>query len=111
MSKLVYLKDVVSLRLEPENCSGCGMCQVVCPRGVFSGTHKKAEILDRDACIECGACARNCPEGALSVRVGVGCATALIKIPLGIKVSGCDCSIDQYGMNEKDRSGVNGRCC
>jgi len=98
MGKLIYLKDVVTLKLKAEACSGCAMCTIVCPRGVFEISHRKATVVDRDSCIECGACALNCPEGAISVRVGVGCASAAINSMLGIK--DC-CSIDQYAVNEK----------
>lgn len=110
MGKLVYLKDVVTLQLDSEACSGCAMCAMVCPRGVFEISHRKARIADRDSCIECGACALNCPEEALSVRVGVGCASAVINSVLGIKNSGCCCSIDQYDANEKKTSKAGG-CC
>jgi len=111
MGKLVYLKDVVTLRVDLEKCSGCGICGVVCPRGVFvSG--RKAAILDRDACIECGACAMNCPEGAIFVRTGVGCATAVINSMLGLKTTGCDCTIDQYEAvgGNKGGAGTGGGC-
>jgi len=77
-SKLVYLAGVVTLRLDPEKCTGCRMCATVCPRSVWAFTERKAVIDDRDACIECGACARNCADSAISVRTGVGCANAVI---------------------------------
>ncbi len=96
MGKLVYLKNVVTLQLDSEACSGCAMCTSVCPMGVFEITRRKARIAERDSCIECGACSRNCPEQAVSVRVGVGCATAVINSMLGINSSDCCCSIDQY---------------
>lgn len=109
MGKLVYLKDVVTLQLDAEACSGCAMCVTVCPRGVFEIARGRARIEDRDSCIECGACARNCPEGALSVRVGVGCAAAVINSALG-RTSGCCCSIDQYEAGGKSSAGKGG-CC
>jgi len=83
------------------------MCATVCPRGVFEISHRKAKVADRDACIECGACAQNCPEGAVSVRVGVGCASAVINSMLGINNSGC-CSMDQY---ENDKAAAKGTGC
>ncbi len=110
MGRLVYLKDAVTLQLDSGACSGCAMCATVCPRGVFEVSHKKALIVDKDSCIECGACALNCPAGAVRVRTGVGCATAVINSMLGIKTSGCDCSIDQYEVNEKTRAKGKG-CC
>ncbi len=110
MGNLVYLKDVVTLQLDSEVCTGCAMCAAVCPRGVFEISHRKAHIADRDCCIECGACARNCPEGAVSVRAGVGCATAVLNSMLGIKTSDCDCTIDQHELNEKIPAKGSG-CC
>jgi ferredoxin len=54
------------------------MCTEVCPHGVFTIENGKAQIVDRDACMECGACARNCEVEAITVKSGVGCATAVI---------------------------------
>jgi len=51
MNQLVYLKDVVTLKLDREKCVGCGMCLLVCPRAVLSLTNSKVEIIDRDACM------------------------------------------------------------
>ena len=89
-----YLADVVTLELDQDKCTGCGMCEQVCPHGVFRVEDPTARIVDRDACMECGACARNCPEEAISVRAGVGCATAVINAMVrgGEPMCGCDCS-------------------
>jgi NAD-dependent dihydropyrimidine dehydrogenase PreA subunit len=75
---LAYLKDVATLELQAEKCTGCGMCAAVCPHGVFRLAANRAEIADRDACMECGACQKNCPAAAVSVRAGVGCAYAIL---------------------------------
>jgi len=75
---LKYLRNVASLRLDTDLCTGCGMCLEVCPHAVFVMNGRKVEIKDPDACMECGACARNCAFGALSVQAGVGCAAAVI---------------------------------
>jgi ferredoxin len=104
MGTLVYLKDAVTLKLDPEACTGCAMCATVCPRGVFEISSRKARIIDRDLCMECGACSLNCPAGAVSVKVGVGCATAVINSMLGFRTSGCDCSVDQYDEGKKSGS-------
>jgi ferredoxin len=79
MTGFSYLADVVTLRLDTDACAGCGLCEAVCPRAVFRVEGGKARIADRDACIECGACALNCAPGAISVKAGVGCASAIIR--------------------------------
>ena len=78
MLGLRYLENVTTLKLDSEKCTGCRMCTIVCPHGVFIVEDKKAIIQDLNACMECSACALNCPEDALSVRSGVGCAAGVI---------------------------------
>lgn len=79
VSELRYLADVVTLHLDVDACVGCGSCETVCPRGVFTVEGGRARLVVRDACIECGACALNCAAGAIAVKAGVGCATAIIQ--------------------------------
>ena len=79
MENFRYLPGVTTLTLNQEACVGCGMCEVVCPHGIFSVQQKKAHINDRDECMECGACAKNCPTDAIGVTPGVGCASYIIK--------------------------------
>ena len=71
-----YIKN--SLKYDPELCTGCGMCRIVCPHGVFKQNDRKAELNHSEDCMECGACSINCPAGAISVESGVGCAYAMI---------------------------------
>jgi ferredoxin len=89
---LRYLKNVATLELDREKCIGCGMCIMVCPHAVFCRDNQQVNIVDRDACMECGACARNCPTVALSVKAGVGCATAIIRGALRGTAPECGCS-------------------
>lgn len=98
MIGLRYIDGVASLKLVEKRCVGCGLCQVVCPHGVFVVDDRKARLVDRDACIECGACARNCPTNALEVKPGVGCATAVLRAWLTGGEPSCDC-------------GSGGSCC
>jgi formate hydrogenlyase subunit 6/NADH:ubiquinone oxidoreductase subunit I len=44
-----------------------------------------------NACIECGACVINCPVEALTVKKGVGCASAIINGWLTGEEPNCDC--------------------
>jgi ferredoxin len=94
MRKFEYLKDVVTLELSSCKCNGCGMCLKVCPHEVFAMTDKKVYIANKNYCMECGACAKNCAQSAISVKVGVGCAAAIISGAVsGTEPScGCGCS-------------------
>lgn len=90
-----YIPGVATLTLSVDKCTGCGRCVEVCPHAVFELLNRKATIVAKDNCMECGACAQNCAFNALSVKSGVGCATAMIN---GIMTKGdpdlgtCDCS-------------------
>ena len=87
-----YLRNVVTLTLNADKCTCCGMCTDVCPHAVLEVAQKKVRLRDRDRCMECGACALNCPVGAIAVNTGVGCAYALIKSALTGGEPSCGCS-------------------
>lgn len=87
MKNLVYIKNVTTLKLDTEKCTGCRMCINVCPHAVFKINNKKAVITYKDHCMECGACSLNCPANALTVRSGVGCAAGIIQSALKQKKS------------------------
>lgn len=91
MTALRYLSNVVTLKLDEIKCTGCGMCETVCPHAVFQIEQRLAKIIDRDACMECGACAKNCPTEAISVEAGVGCVVAIIKGVITGSEPTCDC--------------------
>jgi NAD-dependent dihydropyrimidine dehydrogenase PreA subunit len=115
MAELRYLEDVVTLKLDPNRCNGCGMCLEVCPHAVFAMNGKKAEIIDRNACMECGACALNCPTEALTVKAGVGCAAAVLTQYLSKKNSdkkfSCGCELDPPKKPTCGDDQDTGSCC
>jgi len=92
--KQQYLKNVVTLGLDPAKCLGCGMCLEVCPHQVWAMDSGKVQLQNRDRCMECGACARNCPAGAITVRAGVGCAAAIVIGKLRGTAPNCGCGDD-----------------
>ena len=91
MNGLVYLRNVVTLKLDQQKCNGCLMCTIVCPHDVFAIENKKAVIQNKDFCMECGACEKNCPENAITVRSGVGCAAGIINGLIRGTEPTCDC--------------------
>ena len=94
MVVLRYLPNVVSLQVDDERCSGCGLCIKVCPHGVLALHDHKVHLVDRDACMGCGACAKNCPEGAIRVEAGTGCVTAILRGAWRGTKPDCDCGSD-----------------
>lgn len=94
MKGQTYLKNVATLDLDLEKCTGCGLCAIVCPHRVFEIKDQKAVITNADLCMECGACSLNCPADALNVESGVGCAAAVLTGILGGKPSR-DCCVEQ----------------
>lgn len=90
--KLLYLKNVVTLQLDTDKCSGCKMCTIVCPHFVFEVTNRKAYIKYKDQCMECGACAKNCPDEAITVKTGVGCSYGVLTGLLNGTEPSCDCN-------------------
>lgn len=86
-----YLKNVATLKLNTDLCTGCKMCTVVCPHAVFTIENKKARIVDINDCMECGACALNCQYGALTVNSGVGCAAGILNGILNNSEASCSC--------------------
>jgi NAD-dependent dihydropyrimidine dehydrogenase PreA subunit len=89
---MIYLKDVVTLKLNQEKCNGCGMCTKVCPHDVFKLKEGKAFIVHSDQCMECGACSMNCPMQAIYVKSGVGCAAGILNGMLRNTEPTCGCS-------------------
>ena len=79
MKDFRHLPDVTTLAFDHAKCVGCGLCETVCPHGVFEMNGKKIRLVDRNGCMECGACALNCPSGAITVTPGVGCAAYIIQ--------------------------------
>ncbi|MEM3684205.1 MAG: 4Fe-4S binding protein [Conexivisphaerales archaeon] len=67
------------LEIDPVKCTGCGVCEIVCPAAVITMAHVgKRKIGDREievkkpvfdlySCISCGQCVDDCRFGALAL--------------------------------------------
>lgn len=61
-------KDLITYRIDPDACNGCGTCARQCPQGCISGEKKKPHAVDSANCIRCGICFENCKFGAVLVQ-------------------------------------------
>ncbi len=53
-----------------QKCTGCGICQDVCPFRVAKVDSQLAKAhIDSTACYGCGVCQRHCPEAAITLRL------------------------------------------
>jgi len=52
--------------VEPEGCTGCGECVLVCPADAID--MGAVAVIDEAACVGCGHCIAACPEEAIKVR-------------------------------------------
>ena len=49
-------KALIQYRIDPEKCTGCGLCRKNCPQQAIEGEPKKAHSIVQDKCIKCGVC-------------------------------------------------------
>lgn len=59
-------KALVSYKIDPGKCKGCGICAKNCPVSAISGKVKEPYTIDRSKCIKCGVCVTKCPFKAIS---------------------------------------------
>ncbi len=54
--------------IDPELCTGCGLCVRRCPDDAIIGEKRHAHYIATEKCINCGTCRQFCPFGAIKVR-------------------------------------------
>lgn len=56
------------IEVDPEKCTGCGICKEACPKGAkIWDIDEKAMATNLQFCHLCTICASKCPEGAIHV--------------------------------------------
>lgn len=58
---------MVEIKVDLENCNGCGTCVDTCPVEVYEIRDEKSVPLKQEECLACKACEASCPNGAIEV--------------------------------------------
>jgi len=59
---------LITYLIDPDICTGCGICKRECPHGAIRGTKKQAHEIDLELCQKCGICRSECSFEAIQVQ-------------------------------------------
>jgi NADH-quinone oxidoreductase subunit F len=59
---------LITYMIDPDICTGCGICKRECPHGAIRGTKKQAHEIDLELCQKCGICKSECSFEAIQVQ-------------------------------------------
>jgi Fe-S-cluster-containing hydrogenase component 2 len=56
------------IRIDEDQCDGCGLCAKGCPEGALQMIDGKARLVSEITCDGLGACIGECPQGAIAIE-------------------------------------------
>jgi NADH:ubiquinone oxidoreductase subunit F (NADH-binding) len=60
--------DMFTYVIDPDPCTGCGLCLKACTSEAIIGEKKVVHVIDQSLCIQCSACYDVCNMGAVLVK-------------------------------------------
>ncbi len=60
-------KALITYWIDPDTCTGCGVCIAGCVHQAITGGKKQAHVIDTQLCQECGICRSECKFDAIQV--------------------------------------------
>ena len=60
--------NLTEFYIDPDACTGCGLCSRSCPADCISGERKEPHVIDTEKCIVCGSCRTVCHFDAVLTR-------------------------------------------
>jgi ferredoxin len=58
-------KELLNYHIDPEVCSGCGVCVKACSAEAIVGSLKQPHEIIQDKCVACGSCVEVCRQDAV----------------------------------------------
>ncbi|MBL7165403.1 MAG: 4Fe-4S binding protein [Dehalococcoidales bacterium] len=60
-------KALITYSIDPDKCTGCGVCISGCVHGAITGEKKQVHVIDAELCQKCGICRSECKFDAIQV--------------------------------------------
>jgi NADH-quinone oxidoreductase subunit F len=61
-------RALIEYSIDPDKCTGCGVCLKACPHGSIQGEKKEAHTIDPSTCMKCGICRSECKFDSVVVQ-------------------------------------------